>query len=95
MPASPVFSASLSPGPPSPPPPPPHPQALVVCLRVFSGGGGVLVSMSMPSGPLSPRTPICVPAVGPDLGASAWGPQGYQPASELVRSLPSLDSPPC
>ena len=26
------------------PPPPPHPQALVVCLRVFSGGGGVFWS---------------------------------------------------
>lgn len=43
VPASPVFSASLSPSPPSPPPPP-HPQALVVCLRVFSGGGGVFWS---------------------------------------------------
>lgn len=51
--------------------------------------------MSMPSGPFSPRTPVCLPAMGPDFGASAQGPQGYQPASELVRSLPPLDSPPC
>ena len=42
VPAFPVFSASLSPSP--PPPPPPHPQALVVCLRVFSGRMGVFWS---------------------------------------------------
>lgn len=78
---------------------PPPPTALssgpgYLSANVLWEGAGVLVSKSMPTGPLSPRVPICVPAVGLDLGGSAQGPQGHQPASELVRSLPSLDSPP-
>ena len=68
---------------------PPAPPALssgpgYLSASVLWEGGGVLVFKSMPSGPLSPRVPICVPSVGLDVGGSAQGPQGHQPAGPFL-----------